>query len=98
MTRIARDGAGFVVPAPLLAGAFGLSEAEVRAAMRGGAMTSRCEEGVEEDAGKWRLTFLFRGRAFRLIVAESGEVLQRATFPIRTGRGGAGAGRRGGER
>ncbi|RMH47505.1 MAG: hypothetical protein D6688_03500 [Alphaproteobacteria bacterium] len=82
MTRIERDGDGFVVPAPLLAEAFGLDEAAVKAALRRGAMTSRCETGVDEDAGRWRLTFRFRDRALSLIVDAEGEILGQARFPV----------------
>lgn len=84
MTRIDRDGEGFVVPAPLLAQAFALSETEVKAAMRDGALTTRCEAGVGEDAGRWRLTFLHRNRALRLIVDDQGYILKRGSFPVRS--------------
>lgn len=67
-----RDDRGFTVNADILAEAFGLSEPEVKAAMRGGLLTSRCEVGVEDDAGKWRLTFHFQDRALRLILDETG--------------------------
>ncbi|GAB4390201.1 DUF6522 family protein [Albidovulum sp.] len=88
MTRIERDGAGFVVPPPLLAEAFGIDEAAVKAAMQGGAMTSRCETGVGEDAGRWRLTFRHGDHALRLIVDADGRILRRARFPVRlAGRG-----------
>ncbi len=39
MSQIERHGEGFVVSARLLAEAFGADEAEVKAAMRSGAMT-----------------------------------------------------------
>lgn len=84
MRTVACDDRGFVVSADILADAFGLTQAEVKTAMRGGSLTSRCEAGVEEDAGKWRLTFHFQGRASRLIVDDAGKIVQRASFPIRT--------------
>lgn len=79
-----RDDRGFTVNADILAEAFGLSEPEVKAAMRGGLLTSRCEVGVEDDAGKWRLTFHFQDRALRLILDETGEILKRVSFPVTT--------------
>lgn len=88
MTRIERDGETFVVPAPLLAEAFGMGEAEVKTAMRAGAMTTRSETGLGEDAGRWRLSFHYRDRALRLIVDADGRILKRARFPIRTSGGG----------
>ena len=52
MTRMERNGADFVVPATLLAQAFGMTENEVRQAMRDGTLTSVCEAGVGSDAGR----------------------------------------------
>lgn len=81
MTGIERDGSGFVVAAALLAEAFGMSEAAVRAAMRDGTLTSRCEEGTGSDAGRWRLTFRHAGRTHRFTVDGEGTILSRAAFP-----------------
>lgn len=80
---VRREGEGFVVEAALLAEAFGLTEAGVRAAMRAGRIRSRCERGEGADAGRWRLTFEHAGRALRLVVDDSGSLLQRASFPVR---------------
>lgn len=53
MTQDDRDGAGFVVPAILLAEAFGMTASDVRVSMRTGALKSICEAGVGQtrDAG-----------------------------------------------
>lgn len=75
----------FVIEARLLAGAFDLSESDVRTRMREGRITSRCETGVDEDAGRLRLTFYHWDRACRFIVDEAGIVLKKATFQITTG-------------
>ena len=83
MTAVERQAGDFVIDAALIAGAFKLSEAEVRGRMREGAITSRCETGVGEDAGRWRLTFHHGDRACRFVVDEAGSILNRATFPIR---------------
>lgn len=72
----------FVIDVRLLAEAFGLTEDEIKARMRGGAMTSRCEAGVDEDSGRWRLTFRYGDRACRLIVDIAGNVLKSGSFPI----------------
>ena len=84
MTTVERKAGDFVIDATLLADAFGLSQEEIKARMRVGAITSRCETGVEEDAGRWSLTFHCGDRACRLIVDEAGNVLTSATFPSRT--------------
>ncbi|HMM09509.1 MAG TPA: DUF6522 family protein [Paracoccus solventivorans] len=85
MTGIERAGPDFSVDAALLAEAFAITQAQVQQEMRAGTITSRCEAGVEEDAGRWRLTFHRGDRAVRFIVDETGQVLTRASFPIRTG-------------
>ncbi|WP_417280686.1 DUF6522 family protein [Celeribacter sp.] len=84
MTTVERRAEDFVIEASLLADAFGLSQEEIKARMRSGFVTSRCEAGVDEDAGRWRLTFHHGGRACRFIVDTGGNILTRATFPVRT--------------
>lgn len=83
MTQVERDGAGFVVPAILLAEAFGLTESDVRESMRTGALTSICGAGVGTDAGRWRLTFRYINRALRFTVDEAGTILSSSRFPVR---------------
>lgn len=73
---------GFEVEAALIASAFGLDPASVPDLMRAGAITSRCETGVGEDEGRWRLTFFHKGRALRLTVDATGAILLRATFDV----------------
>lgn len=80
-------GAGdFVVDAAVLAAAFDLSQDKIRARMRDGRITSRCEKGLGADAGRGRLTFHHGDRACRLIVDDRETILKRASFPIRAGR------------
>jgi hypothetical protein len=47
--------------------------------MREGKITVLCERGIDEDAGRYRLTFFYRNRRFRLVVDEEGNVVQRST-------------------
>jgi hypothetical protein len=84
MTRVERDGTGFVVPATLLAQAFGMTEDRVRQAMRDGSLTSLCEAGVGADSGRWRLTFRHAGRACRFTLDDAGTILSTSRFPVRT--------------
>ncbi|WP_193175294.1 DUF6522 family protein [Oricola nitratireducens] len=83
MTSIEHKAGDFVIDAALLADAFRLSQDEIKTRMRNGTITSRCDAGVDEDAGRWRLTFHHGNRACRFIIDEEGAVLQKATFPIR---------------
>ena len=78
---VERTADGFVVDAALLAEAFRLPVAEVQARMRDGRIASRCEQGMGDDAGRWRLTFHHAGRACRLTLGPDGTVLARTTFP-----------------
>ena len=80
MSEVRPTEAGFEVDAGLIAAAFRLEAAEVPGLMRAGEITSRCETGLEEDAGRWRLTFFHQSRVFRLTVDAAGSVLLRATF------------------
>jgi len=84
MTQVERDGSGFVVPATALAEAFGMTESQVRQAMRDGTLTSICEAGVDSDSGRWRLTFRHANRACRYTVDEAGTILSTSRFPVRT--------------
>jgi hypothetical protein len=85
MTNVEREAGGFVIDAALLADAFGLSQDQIKARMRAGSITSRCEAGTDDDAERWRLTFHYGNRACRFIVDEAGNVLTRTSFKVRTG-------------
>ncbi len=78
---VARTAEGFEVDARLLAEAFRLPPAEIQALMREGKITSRCEMGTGNDAGRWRLSFRHAGRLCRITVDAEGRVLGRATLP-----------------
>ena len=52
MTSIQAKAGDFVIDAALLADTFRLSQDEIKARMRKGAITSRCEAGVDEDASE----------------------------------------------
>lgn len=80
MAEVKATETGFEVDAGLIASAFNLEAASVPGLLRDQEITSRCETGVEDDAGRWRLTFFHRDRVLRLTVDETGAVLQRATF------------------
>lgn len=65
-----------IVDAKDLADLLGLSEAEVQAKMRAKEITTRFEIGVDEDAGRIRLTFLHGTKKVRLTCSEDGTVLK----------------------
>ncbi len=72
-----QDGA-IAVDAAIVAEGLAITPARLLRALRDGAVTSRCEQGVDTDAGRYRLTFFSRHRRFRLVVDESGAILQRS--------------------
>lgn len=84
MNQIERDGAGFVIPAVRLAEAFKMTEDDVRRTVREGTLTSRCEAGEGDDAGRWRLTFRHANRACRFTLDATGAILTRSRFPVRS--------------
>jgi Family of unknown function (DUF6522) len=51
----------------------------VQPQMREGKITVVCARGVYQDAGRYRLTFFYENRRFRLIVDEKGNAIQRST-------------------
>jgi hypothetical protein len=80
VTNVDVGSDGFIVDAGLVAKAFALTEADVQKLMKSGGMTSRCEKGVDEDEGRWRLTFFHQDRALRLTLDGSGQILSQSTF------------------
>ena len=56
----------------------------VQVRMREGKITVLCERGVDEDAGRYRVTFFHKNRRFRLVVDEGGNTLQRSTIDFGT--------------
>lgn len=78
--NLQRDGNDFCIDADLLGRLFQLDPAQLRELMRSGRITSSCERGEGEDAGRYRLSFLFRGKRVRLVVDGTGRVLQRSSI------------------
>lgn len=72
-----------VIDASDLANLLGLTVEEVRAKMASAEIKTRFETGKDEDAGKFRLTFLHAGKRLRLTCSEDGTVLK--TSRIDTG-------------
>jgi hypothetical protein len=73
------DGA-IQVDATIVAAGFGIAPTVFLERLREGAITSLCERGVDEDRGRYRLTFFSETCRFRLVVDESGLVVQRSSI------------------
>ena len=76
MSRVDVAGGEFNVDAALLAEGFGMDAALVLPALRERRITSLCERGVDEDAGRNRLTFFFGRQRLRLVIDDAGNVLE----------------------
>ena len=84
MTQVEVTQDGFVVDATVIAAAFKLPPEKIQPLMRSGDITSKSETGVGADAGRARLTFIHGDRAVRLVVDQTGAILKKTRFPIRS--------------
>ncbi len=67
---------GATIDAHDLGPLLGLAPSEVPAKMRAGEITSQSEEGIDEDAGRIRLTFWYADQRVRLICDTDGTVIK----------------------
>jgi len=70
------------VDAQIVAEGLAIDPSLLQQRMREGMITSLCERGIDEDKGRYRLTFFSQNKRFRLIVDEQGSVLQRTTLNV----------------
>ncbi len=73
------DGA-IEIDASTVGAGLGLEPQEVLSLIRSKAITSVCEHGIDDDAGRYRLTFFHESRRLRLIVDDCGGVVRRSTI------------------
>jgi hypothetical protein len=83
MNRIEFDNGAFSVDAALIAEGLGLQTEAVQSRMREGKITSLCERGIDKDAGRYRLTFFHERRRLRIVIDESGQVIDQAVDRVR---------------
>jgi hypothetical protein len=79
-TMIAFEDDTIQIPAAIIAHGLDLETPAVQSLMRNGEVTSRCEKGENEDAGRYRLTFFHKGRRFQLVIDSTGKILQRSVI------------------
>lgn len=84
MTTIEFDEGAISVDAKLIAEGLAIDPAVVQSKMREGKITSLCERGVGEDAGRYRLTFFHESRRFRVLVDTEGKILERSAADLRS--------------
>jgi hypothetical protein len=69
---------GISVDANLIAEGFDIEPSAVQDFVRAGTLTSLCERGIDQDVGRYRLSFFYEGRRLRLIVNCEGRVLRQS--------------------
>jgi hypothetical protein len=74
-----RDG-DLEIDASVIAEGLGIALPVLRQQMQAGKITSLSERGVDADLGRHRLTFFSEHRRFRVVVDDSGAILQRSTL------------------
>lgn len=80
MQRVEFQDGAIEVDAAIVAAGLGIEPSLLRERIRAAKITSSCERGINEDDGRYRLTFLSDGRRLRLTVDEKGHVLQRSAI------------------
>jgi hypothetical protein len=73
-------GGAIQVEASVFAEGLGLALPQFQKEMKAGKITSISERGTDADLGRHRLTFFSEHRRFRLIVDESGTIIQRSAI------------------
>ena len=68
------------IDASVVAEGLGIALPLLRTQMRDGKITSQSERGIDDDIGRYRLTFFSEHRRFRVIVDEAGAIIQRSTL------------------
>jgi len=74
-----RDG-DVQIDASVIAEGLGIALPVLRQQMQAGKITSLSERGVDADLGRHRLTFFSEHRRFRIVVDDSGAILQRSAL------------------
>ena len=75
-TTVSVSDGHFTVDAEVLAPKLGLTAEALKEAMASGLVTSVAESGIDEDAGRTRLTFRYRARIWRVVVEADGSLLE----------------------
>lgn len=86
MADVVREGEDFVVAAEVIGAALLVAPGDVQGMLRSGAIRTVTEMGVEEDAGRWRLSFVHGQRRLRLVVDGDGGVVTRSVVDFGSNR------------
>ena len=80
MKPIEFDDGDVQVDASIIADGLGITLPLLRKQMRAGKITSLSERGIDADRGRHRLTFFSEHRRFRVVVDDTGAIIQRSAI------------------
>lgn len=78
MSKVEFEDGALSIDANVVAEGFGLEPGQMRQLMRAARITTRHERGVDEDAGRHRITFLYGRRRLCLLVDATGTIIERS--------------------
>ena len=78
MEPVAFENGVVQIDAAIVAEGLGLTPCLLQEEMRAGRITSLAERGVDADSGRHRLTFFSAHRRFRVVIDETGAIVQRS--------------------
>ena len=78
MKPIAFENGIVQIDAAIVAEGLGLALPRLQQDMRDGRITSFAERGIDADSGRHRLTFFSKHRRFRVVIDETGAIVQRS--------------------
>lgn len=64
------------IEASVIGGGLGIEPSQVQAQLQEGKISTLCERGIGEDQGLYRVTFYYGKRRFRILIDESGNVIE----------------------
>ena len=80
MKPVEFENGAVAIDASVIAEGLGIALPLFREQMRAGQITGLSERGIDDDSGRYRLTFFSEHRRFRVVVDEAGAILQRSTI------------------
>jgi Family of unknown function (DUF6522) len=78
MKSIEFENGTLQIDASIVADGLRVSPTVLREEMRAGRITGVVERGVDHDAGRQRLSFFSESRRFRVVIDETGKIIQRS--------------------
>lgn len=72
----AHDATPIEIEASVIGGGLGIEPSQVQAQLREGKISTLCERGIGEDQGYYRVTFYCGKRRFRVLIDESGNIIE----------------------